>query len=95
MADVPKSKADLVAMLGGALVVLGVVVLGFINTITDNPHVEQTNDAGEVVAEPVIPEDIRAWIILIGLALWLLYGLYKVAAPAEPVETTAATPADD
>lgn len=82
-------------MLGGALVVLGVVVLGFLNTITDNPHLETTNDAGEVVAEPLIPPDLRAYIVAAGLLLWLCYGAYKVLAPPPVEDQPRAAPADD
>lgn len=87
--------ADLIGMLGGGLIVLGVVMLGAINALTNNPHVEQTNDAGAVTAEPLVPPDLRAYVILAGLAILALYGLYKVARPAETVDRTAAAPADD
>jgi len=93
--DARESTADLIAMIGGALVVFGVVVLGFLNTITDNPHIDTTNDAGEVVAEPLIPPDVRAYIVAAGLVLWLLYGAYKVITPPEPEERQRAAPADD
>jgi hypothetical protein len=96
MMDEYTDAADLIGMIGGALVAIGVVVLGAINTLTDNPHTEQTNDAGAVTAEPLIAADIRAYVILLGLAILLLYGLYKVAQPADNVEEPrAATPADD
>ncbi|GAB3684999.1 hypothetical protein GCM10028857_14760 [Salinarchaeum chitinilyticum] len=90
-----ESTADLIAMLGGGLIVLGVVVLGALNTLTQNPHIEQTNEAGAVTAEPLVPPDLRAYIVLAGLAIWLCYAVYKLAQPAEPIERTAATPADD
>jgi hypothetical protein len=96
MIDEYTDAADLIGMLGGGLVALGVVVLGFLNTITQNPHTEQTNDAGAVTAEPLIAADLRAYVILLGLAVLLLYGIYKVAQPAREVdEPTAPTPADD
>ncbi|WP_187292618.1 hypothetical protein [Salinarchaeum sp. Harcht-Bsk1] len=95
MMDNYTDTADLVGMLGGALVAIGVVVLGALNTLTQNPHMEQTNDAGAVTAEPLVPADIRAYIILIGLALLLLYGLYKVATPLEPTTVQRTAPADD
>jgi TRAP-type C4-dicarboxylate transport system permease small subunit len=83
-------------MLGGALVAFGVIVLGALNTLTQNPHVEQTNEAGAVTAEPLIAADIRAYVILLGLGILLLYGLYKVAQQVlEFDEPTAAAPADD
>jgi hypothetical protein len=96
MMDEYTDAADLIGMIGGGLVVVGVVVLGFLNTITQNPHIEQTNDAGTVTAEPLIAADIRAYVILLGLAILLVYGLYTVAQPSQDVEEpAAATPADD
>lgn len=95
MIDEYTDAADLLGMLGGALVVLGVVVLGAVNTITQNPHVEQTNDAGAVTAEPLVPADLRAYVVLAGLALLLAYGLYTVTRPTERRTIGAATPADD
>lgn len=74
------STADRIAMLvGGGLIVIGTIVLGFLNTITNNPHLEVIEE-GEVVAEPLIPPDLRAYLILLGLLVWLLFGLYKVVA---------------
>jgi len=90
-----KSTADLIAMLGGGLIVVGVVVLGAVNTLTQNPHLKQTNDAGAVTAEPLVPPDLRAYIVLAGLAVWLCYGVYKLAQPAEPIDRQRVAPADD
>lgn len=74
------STADRIAMLvGGGMIVIGTIVLGFVNTITNNPHLEVVEE-GEVVAEPLVPPDLRAYLILLGLVVWLLYGLYKVVA---------------
>ncbi|MFP4589937.1 MAG: hypothetical protein ACLFMX_02885 [Halobacteriales archaeon] len=74
------STADRIAMLvGGGLIVVGVIVLGFLNTITNSPHLEVVED-GTVVAEPLIPPDLRAYLVLAGLLVWLLFGLYKVTA---------------
>ncbi|MFW6448018.1 MAG: hypothetical protein ACOC0X_00595 [Halobacteriota archaeon] len=83
------STADRIAMLvGGGLIAIGVVVMGFLNTITNNPHLEVVED-GTVVAEPLIPPDLRAYLVLLGLLVWLLYGLYKVTAtPAGEIDPT-------
>lgn len=78
---------DRIAMLvGGGLILIGVAVLGFINVITNNPHVEVVEE-GTVVAEPLISADIRAYIIALGLVVLLFYGLYKVVTtPGDDLE---------
>jgi|GEM_PF-3073897 len=87
--------ADLIGMLGGALIAVGVVVLGAVNTLTDNPHTEVTNDAGAVTAEPLVPADVRAYLVAAGLVIWGLYGIYKLTRPAETTEQPSAALADD
>lgn len=73
------STVDRIAMLvGGGLIIIGTAVLGFLNVITNSPHMEVVED-GTVVAEPLISPDLRAYIILLGLLVFLLYGLYKLA----------------
>lgn len=66
-------------LIGGGLIVLGTVVLGFLNVITNSPHMEVVEE-GVVVAEPLISPDLRAYLILLGLVVFLLFGLYKVTA---------------
>ena len=74
------STADRIAMLiGGGLIVLGTAVLGFLNVITNSPHMVVVED-GEVVAEPLISVDLRAYLIMLGLLVFLLFGLYKLTA---------------
>jgi len=77
------SAADRAAMLvGGALIVVGTVVLGLIETFVGNPSpVAVTTEAGEVIAAPTIPPEIRAGLIGLGLLVWGLYGVYKLATP--------------
>lgn len=73
------STADRIAMLvGGGLIAFGTIVLGFLNVIANSPHMVVMEE-GQVVAEPLITPDIRAYLVLLGLLVWLLYGLYKVA----------------
>lgn len=75
-------------LVGGGLIAIGVIVLGFLNVITNNPHMEVVEE-GVVIAEPLITPDIRAYLVLLGLLIWLLYGLYKVTiTPAGEVEPT-------
>lgn len=89
-----ESVADRIAMLaGGGLIAFGLVVLGLVNALTNNPHVTLMEE-GEVVAEPLVPPDLRAYLIALGLLIWAVYAVYTLLQPAEPAEETAATPAD-
>lgn len=72
---------DKIAMvLGGGLIVLGIVVFGFFETVLGNPHtLEQTNQAGDVIVHTTFSPNLRAGIIALGLLVWGVYALYKVA----------------
>lgn len=95
MATDTADVVDRIAMLlGGGLVVLGVAVLGLINALSQTPPVPQTNDAGQVVAEPLVPPDLRAYVVALGLVVWLVYALYKLRGAPETEEQPAATLAD-
>lgn len=73
--------ADKLAMVvGGGLVLFGVTVMGTLETLLGSAHsVPQTNEAGEVVAHTTFAPNLRAAIIALGLVVFFLYGLYKVA----------------
>lgn len=47
-----------------------------------------TNDAGEVVATPMVDPTIRTGLVLAGIAVLALYGLYKLATPVERERAT-------
>lgn len=83
---------DRVAMLlGGGLVLLGTIVLGFLDTFIGNPFpMPVTNEAGEIIANPTFSIEIRGTIIALGLAVFALYAVYKVFAA---MTTPAAGPA--
>ena len=85
--------ADRMAMLlGGGLIVLGTIVLGFFEAILGTPNtMPVTNDAGEVTAATTFDPQLRAYIIAAGLIVWLVYVVYKVAQPTPP-ETSDPTP---
>lgn len=90
------TSADRIAMLlGGGLIVLGVVVLGFINVIMGAPHVpHEVEETGEMIY-PVISADIRAYLIALGLLVWFGSGIYKITKePAVGAPESAGTPAD-
>lgn len=88
---------DKLAMgLSGALMLLGIVVLGFVEVLAGPPYgaAPILNDAGEVVATPLIDPNLRTGLVILALIVLLLWGIYKVAM-VEPTgeETTVADPA--
>jgi len=84
-------------LLSTGLMFLGIVVLGVIETFDGRAHVpatvEQTNQAGEVVATytPTIDPNIRVGLVVAGIAVLLVYGLYKLVQPAPEAEQPATT----
>lgn len=75
---------DKLAMaVGGGLMLLGIVVLGFIEILAGAPYgpVPITNEAGNVVASPLFGANIRTGLVLLGLVVLLLWGLYRMASP--------------
>jgi hypothetical protein len=75
---------DRLAMgLSGALILLGVVVLGVVEILAGPPYgaAPMTNDAGEIVATPMVDPAIRTGLVIAGLVVLLLWGLYKMALP--------------
>jgi hypothetical protein len=75
------TTADKIGMyVGGGLIVLGVVVIGFLDMVFGAGH--PVNSEGAIEHAAVIPIDVRATIILLGLLIWGLVAVYKfVAAP--------------
>lgn len=69
--------------LSAALMLLGIVVLGIVEVLAGQPYgaAPMTNDAGEVVATPAIDPAVRTGLVIAGLVVLLLWGLYKVATP--------------
>lgn len=87
--------ADKVAMyVGGGLVVLGTVVVGFLEILLGSPHPVSTE--GQIVHEALVPLEIRSYTILLGLLIWMGYAIYKVAAagPDDGAGAETATAAD-
>ncbi|MXR40241.1 hypothetical protein GRX01_02560 [Halobaculum sp. WSA2] len=88
---------DKVALaVGAALMLLGVVVLGLIEVLAGQPYgaAPLTNEAGEVIATPAIDPVVRTGLVILGLVVLLLWGVYRaitVDAPADrtPREVTA------
>lgn len=63
---------------GGGLVVLGTVVVGLLEVIAGSPH--PVDSEGQIVHEALVPLEIRSYIIILGLLIWMFYAVYKVAA---------------
>jgi len=77
--------------LSGGLMLLGVVVLGIVEILTGKPYsaAPLTNDAGEVIATPMVDPTLRTGLVLAGLLVLALYGGYRLVAPMQN-ETAAA-----
>lgn len=76
---------DRIAMgLSGALILLGVVVLGMIEVLAGPPYgaAPTTNDAGEIVATPMIDPTLRTGLVIAGILVLAVWGAYKLATPA-------------
>ncbi|MEF8801969.1 MAG: hypothetical protein V5A38_09955 [Halolamina sp.] len=90
---------DKAAMLvSGGLILLGIVVLGLVETLAGKPYgaAPMVNDAGEVVATPLIDPALRTGLVILGLMVLLLWGLYRYTlTPMGEAEPSAAEmPAD-
>lgn len=70
--------------LSGALVLLGTVGLGIVEILDGAPYspVPLTNDAGEIIASPAVDANLRTGLVILGLLILLLWGLYRMAAPS-------------
>lgn len=77
-------------LLSGALMLLGIVVLGIVELLAGKPYgaAPLTNDAGEVVATPFVDPNIRTGLVILGLVVLLLWGLYRLAKPRLADERT-------
>ncbi|WP_123538809.1 hypothetical protein [Halosimplex salinum] len=83
MQDTIDDTIDRAAMaLGGALILMGVVVLGIVEMLAGEPYgaAPLTNDAGEVIATPLIDPNIRTGLVIAGLVVLLVWQLYRMAA---------------
>ncbi|TKX82210.1 hypothetical protein [Halorubrum sp. SD626R] len=83
--------------LSAGLMLLGLVGMGILEILAGQPYspVPMTNDAGEVVATPLISPQIRTGVVLAGVAVLGLYAAYKVVTPlADDAQTGHETVAD-
>ena len=68
--------------LSATLVLLG-VVLGIVEVLAGQPYgaAPLTNDAGQVLATPAIDPALRTGLVVSGLVVLLLWGLYRPEVP--------------
>ncbi|MFC6988956.1 hypothetical protein ACFQJD_09970 [Haloplanus sp. GCM10025708] len=84
------TTADEIALyLGGGLVLLGTVGVGLLEMIAGSPH--PVSGEGQIVHEALVPLHIRSYIILLGLAIWGAYAVYKVVATTPETGQTRRT----
>lgn len=84
MTDTEINSIDRVVIGTSTLLILfGVVVLGIVEMLDGEPYVAQpiTNEAGEIIARPGVDPAIRTGLVMAGVALFALYGVYKVVIP--------------
>lgn len=76
--------------LSGGLLMLGVVGLGIVELVAGKPYgaAPLTNEAGEVIAMPMVDPTLRVGLVLAGLAVLGLYGVYKLVTPMAPTDET-------
>jgi hypothetical protein len=87
----PEDTIDRLAMgLGGALILVGVVVLGIVEILAGQPYgaAPVTNDAGEIVATPAVDPTLRTGLVIAGLVVLFLWGVYKMTMPDDVGEST-------
>ncbi|MUW13435.1 hypothetical protein GJ633_01280 [Halorubrum sp. CBA1125] len=83
--------------LSAGLLLLGIVGMGIVEILAGQPYspVPVTNEAGEVVATPLVDPVVRTGVVLAGIAVLGIYAAYKLVAPFEAEATTGhETPAD-
>lgn len=75
---------------GGGLLLFGAVVIGVVETLFGSPHA--VTGEGQIVHETLVPLEIRSFIILAGLLVWLLYAVYKLTSADPPAATPEPAP---
>ncbi|MFC7027735.1 hypothetical protein ACFQH8_10040 [Halomicroarcula sp. GCM10025710] len=67
--------------LSGGLMLLGIVGLGIVEILAGAPYgaAPVTNDAGEIVATPMVDPVLRTGLVLAGLGILAIYGAYRFA----------------
>ena len=75
-------------LLSTGLMLLAIPVLGVLELLDGAPYgaAPLTNDAGEVIATPLIDPNIRTGLIMLGLIVLLLWGIYKMITPVRETD---------
>lgn len=72
---------------GGGFVVLGTFVIGLVEMLAGSTH--PVTREGQIVHDALVPLDIRAYVILLGLLIWGVYALYRVLTTTPGSSRTA------
>ena len=66
--------------ISAALMLLGIAVLGVVEILAGQPYgaAPMTDDAGEVIATPLVDPSLRTGLVIAGLVVLLLWGLYRM-----------------
>ncbi len=75
-------------LLSTGLMLLGIVVLGIVELIAGPPYgaAPLTNDAGDVIATPMVDPNIRTGLVILGILVLLLWGIYKMVTPVQETD---------
>ncbi|MBV0923556.1 hypothetical protein KTS45_05020 [Halomicroarcula limicola] len=74
--------------LSGGLMLLGIVGLGIVEMLAGAPYgaAPVTNEAGEIVATPMVDPTVRTGLVIAGLVVLGLYAAYRIATPADAAD---------
>lgn len=96
MYDTDTTPIDAIAMgISSGLMLLGIVGLGIVELLAGKPYgaAPLTNEAGEVLATPAVDPNLRTALVIAGLLVLLIWGLYKMVTTA-PSDTPTTGEAD-
>lgn len=85
MNDTDTTPIDTIAMgISGGLMLLGIVGLGIVEILAGEPYgaAPLTNEAGEVIASPAVDPNLRTGLVIAGLVVLMIWGVYKMATTA-------------
>lgn len=80
-----------------ALILVSTAVLGIVELFDGAPFgaAPATNDAGEVIATPLVPPSVRTGVFMLAIVILLIWGVYKVVGTVpEATEERAPQTAD-
>ncbi|MFA1610320.1 hypothetical protein [Halobellus rubicundus] len=79
----------IVMLVSTGLMFVSVVVLGVVEILDGPPYgaAPVTNDAGEVVATPMVDPQLRTGLVVAALLILLVWAIYKVLTPTDGTAT--------